>query len=131
MDVENRLLEQAKKAREKAYAPYSRFKVGAAILAKSGRVYAGCNVENASFGLACCAERVALFSAVAAGEREFTDLVVLTDGAEPATPCGACRQALNEFAPDLRVVTANLEGKKYRYLLKELLPHAFSEFKPE
>lgn len=129
--MDTNLLEQAKRAREKAYVPYSRFKVGAALLTKSGRVFSGCNVENASFGLTCCAERVALFSAVVAGEREFTDLVVLTDSEEPATPCGACRQVLYEFAPKLRIVTANLEGKKKQYLLTELLPHAFSEFSPE
>jgi cytidine deaminase len=118
------LLASAREAREKAYAPYSRFSVGAALRGKSGRVYRGCNVENLSFGLTCCAERNAVFAAVAEGEREFEAIAIVADSKEPVTPCGACRQVLAEFGLDLEVCSGNLEGATYTASLRELLPRA-------
>jgi cytidine deaminase len=130
------LIEKAKRARERAYAPYSKFKVGAALLTRNGKVYTGANVENATFGLTVCAERVALFKAVTGGERDFVEIAVVADKDEPITPCGACRQVLSEFASDpkdpasrdLKIICANLKGKIKRYSLKELLPEAFEKF---
>jgi cytidine deaminase len=120
----NELLEQARTAREKAHAPYSRFAVGAALLGKSGRVFVGCNVENLSYGLTICAERNAVFAAVAAGEREFERIAIVADSKTPVSPCGACRQVLAEFCPELEIVTANLEGEQFEAKLTELLPRA-------
>lgn len=116
------LINAARAARERAYAPYSRFAVGAALRTKSGRVFVGCNVENLSFGLTICAERAAVFAAVAAGERDFAALAVVADSREPVTPCGACRQVLAEFAPALPVCSANLEGAVFESSVAELLP---------
>ncbi|KAB2647460.1 MAG: cytidine deaminase [Verrucomicrobia bacterium] len=116
------LLDAARLAREQAYAPYSRFAVGAALRTKSGRIFTGCNVENLSFGLTICAERSAVFSAVAAGERDFTALAVVADSRQPVTPCGACRQVLAEFAPALPVCSANLQGAVFESSIAELLP---------
>jgi cytidine deaminase len=124
---EKTLIEKAKKARLKAYAPYSNFKVGVALLTMSGNVYTGANVENSTFGLTVCAERVAVFKAVSRGEKKFLKMVVVTDKDPPVTPCGACRQVLSEFAKDLKIVCANLQGKVQRYSLKELLPEAFEK----
>ncbi len=118
------LIEAARQARERAYAPYSRFSVGAALRTKSGRVFTGCNVENLSFGLTICAERVAVGAAVAAGEREFEALAVVADSREPVTPCGACRQVLAEFSTTLPVCSANMEGAIYESSIAELLPRA-------
>ena len=117
-------LAQAVKIRALAYAPYSHFAVGAALETKSGKVFCGCNVENLSFGLTCCAERNAVFAAVAAGEREFVRIVIVADSHEPVTPCGACRQVLAEFADDLEVRSVNLQGVEYSANLRELLPRA-------
>ncbi|MCS7216520.1 MAG: cytidine deaminase [Candidatus Bipolaricaulota bacterium] len=122
---EAELVRRAVEARARAYAPYSGFAVGAALLAKDGRVFTGCNVENASYGLTVCAERVALFKAVSEGAREFVALAVAC-GAGPCAPCGACRQALYEFAPDLLLILADGEGRAWRTArLAELLPHGF------
>ena len=118
------LLAKALQARSMAYAPYSHFAVGAALETRSGKVFTGCNVENLSFGLTCCAERNAVFSAVAAGEREFVRIVIVADSQEPVTPCGACRQVLAEFAEDLEVRSVNLQGVEYCANLRELLPRA-------
>ena len=118
------LLTEARAARDQAYAPYSRFAVGAALRAKSGRVFRGCNVENLSFGLTICAERSAVFAAIAAGEREFEAIGIVADSKEPVTPCGACRQVLAEFAPALLVCCANLQGDTFESNLRELLPRA-------
>jgi cytidine deaminase len=118
------LLIQAREARESAYAPYSRFAVGAALLGKSGRVYTGCNVENLSFGLTSCAERNAIFTAITAGEREFQAIAVVADSKSPVTPCGACRQVMAEFAPALAICSGNLQGETFEASLKELLPRA-------
>ncbi len=122
------LVTTARQASMHAYAPYSRYPVGAAVLAASGRVYAGCNVENASFGLTVCAERVAVWTAAAAGEREIVAVAVATPNG--ATPCGACRQVLQEFAPrgagSSDVIVLIADAKSYRTLsLSTLLPDAF------
>jgi len=118
------LIDAATKVRSEAYAPYSKFAVGAALLTKSGRIVTGCNVENLSFGLTICAERAAVFAAVAAGEREFAAIAVVADSVTPVTPCGACRQVLAEFAADLPICSANLQGERFESTLRELLPRA-------
>jgi cytidine deaminase len=120
---EGRLLAAANAAREHAYAPYSGYAVGAALEGASGRVFTGANVENASYGTAMCAERVALFRAVSEGERAFVRLAVVTEGAPPF-PCGACRQALAEFAPDLDILVRGSDGVAARRL-SQLLPEPF------
>ena len=120
-----RLLELARAARRHAHAPFSRFQVGAALLTKEGRVFTGCNVENASYGLTVCAERVAVFKAVSEGYRAFTRVAVVADTAEPTPPCGACRQILWELGGDLEVILANLEAPKALYRMRDLLPHPF------
>lgn len=118
------LIDAASKARGQAYAPYSKFAVGAALLTKSGRIVTGCNVENLSFGLTICAERAAVFSAIAMGEREFEAIAVVADSRSPVTPCGACRQVLAEFGDDLAICSANLEAVRFESTLSELLPRA-------
>ena len=123
--MDKELLEAALAARERAYAPYSKFLVGAAVRAESGKIYTGCNVENASYGLTVCAERNALFSAVGAGERKFTALCVVGDTEEPISPCGACRQVVAEFKVPC-IILANLKGDVKEYTLEELLPYGFT-----
>lgn len=118
------LITDALSAREKAYAPYSKFRVGAALLGKSGRVFTGGNVENISFGLTICAERSAVCSAIAAGESEFVAIAVAADSREPVTPCGACRQVLAEFCQDMETCSVNLEGQTFATRLSVLLPRA-------
>lgn len=120
-----KLINAAAAARERAYAPYSHFKVGAALLTKEGRYYTGCNIENASYSLTCCAERVALFKAVSNGERDFEAIAVTAGTQDFCVPCGACRQALAEFGADLRVFMANAQGEYRVQSLSELLPAAF------
>jgi cytidine deaminase len=117
------LLQAAQQAQKMAYAPYSRFAVGAALLATDGTIYTGCNVENASYGLGICAERNAIARAVACGARRFTAVAVVTDNG--VTPCGACRQVLAEFAPQMTVIVADTRGNQRIYSLAELLPDAF------
>jgi cytidine deaminase len=109
-------------AASRAYAPYSRFDVGASLVAVDGQVFTGCNVENISYGLTICAERNAVFAAVAAGCREFRKIIIVADTEEPASPCGACRQVLAEFNPDLEIVLSNFYGKTAHFRLSELLP---------
>jgi len=116
------LIQSAIKGRLKAYAPYSRFAVGAAVQCKSGAIFAGSNIENISYGLTICAERIAIGSAVAAGEREFVAIAVAADTIEPIVPCGACRQFLAEFSPDLIIVSATLRGDRKIENLSRLLP---------
>lgn len=118
------LLREAREALEKAYAPYSGYPVGAALLTRSGRLYTGANVENASYGLSICAERVAAFKAVADGEREFEAVAVVTENG--VTPCGACRQVLSEFGPRMRVLVADAQGRRRDYILSDLIPDAFT-----
>ncbi len=109
----------------RAYVPYSNYRVGAALLTVGGEIIAGCNVENATYGATCCAERNAVFAAVAQGYTEFRAIAVVTNGADPGTPCGICRQVLAEFGSDLDVLCFTAEGAEARYRLSELLPHAF------
>ena len=116
------LIQSASEARLKAYAPYSRFAVGAAVQCRSGAIYVGTNIENISYGLTVCAERIAVGSAIAAGEREFVAIAVVADTVEPIVPCGACRQFLAEFAPDLIIVSATLRGDQKIENLSHLLP---------
>jgi cytidine deaminase len=122
--AEQQLVAAARGAHARAYAPYSKFHVGAAVRA-GNRIYAGCNVENASYGLTICAERAAAFSAISSGERRLDAVAIVTDTAEPTPPCGACRQVLREFGADLTVISATLSGKTVRYSLGELLPVSF------
>ncbi len=124
--TDKELLNEAKAAKEGAYAPYSHFRVGAALLGKSGTVYTGANVENASFGATCCAERVALFKAVTSGERAFSAIAVTSDSNELTYPCGICRQALYEFEPNMQVISSSKDLEYEKQTLGELLPHAFS-----
>jgi cytidine deaminase len=122
-----RLIEEALRAKEKAYAPYSNFRVGAALLAQDGSIYTGCNVENASYGATCCAERVAIFSAVADGKRSFKAIAVVSDSCGFTFPCGICRQVMLEF--DIPVVIVADSGGTYReYTLEDLLPNGFKKF---
>ncbi len=121
------LIDLARHARERAYVPYSAFPVGAALLSRSGRVYTGCNVENASYPLTICAERTAVVKAVSEGERDFEAIAVVT--ASGAMPCGACRQVLREFGGpdgDLRVIVADLENHVRTFTIDELLPEGFT-----
>jgi len=122
--VGDRLIEAARAARENAYAPYSHYAVGAALETADGRIFSGANVENAALGLTNCAERVALGSAVAAGAREFTRIVIVTDSSPAAAPCGACRQVLAEFSGNMAVEAVGPSGVR-RWQLAELLPDAF------
>ena len=114
----------ARKVRSRAHAPYSNFQVGAALESTSGKVFTGCNVENISFGLTICAERNAVFAAIAAGVRSFRRIVVVADSKEPVTPCGACRQVLSEFSENMEIISINLQNQKYSAKLSELLPRS-------
>lgn len=116
------LLQKALEARTNAYAPYSRFAVGAALLTRSGAIFAGVNVENISLGLTICAERAAVSAAIAGGEKEFVAIGVVSDSDEPAVPCGACRQVLAEFNPTMTVITSTIAGKTQEFQLDELFP---------
>src|ERR1041385_1313075 len=120
------LIDEAKAARENAVAPFSKFKVGAALLTSDGKVFRGCNVENCTYGLTVCAERVALLSALAAGERSFKAICVVTQSDEPSTPCGPCRQLMWEYCGDIDVTLANLASQQIEYKLSDLFPHPFS-----
>jgi len=121
------LVEAAKQARENAHAPYSNFRVGAALRSTSGRIFAGCNVENATYGLTMCAERVAIFKAVSEGERGFSAIAVVTDTEVLTPPCGACRQLIWEFCGDIPVSMANLKGKIEVMQMRELFPRPFDD----
>ena len=124
MDIAS-LVDAARKVRLHAHAPFSGFQVGAALETADGGIVTGCNVENATYGLTVCAERVALFKALSEGRRNFTHVAVVTAAVAPTPPCGACRQLLWEFGGDLEVILGNLDRETGRYRLSELLPHAF------
>lgn len=113
-------------AMENAYAPYSRFRVGAAVRTTTGEVIAGCNVENAAYGEALCAERVAIAAAVARGMKEFEEIVIASESENPAAPCGSCRQIMSEFAPNLQITSYSKNGKQLTWRLGDLLPDAFT-----
>jgi cytidine deaminase len=121
----NKILEAARTARENARAQFSGFAVGAALEAADGSMFLGCNIENVSYGLTMCAERVAVFKAISEGSRAFVRIAIVTDTTDAATPCGACRQVLWEFAGDIEVVVGNLAIETGRYRLRELLPQPF------
>ena len=122
-----KLIVEAEKARKKAYTPYSKFKVGAAILTSEGRIFSGCNIENASFGLTICAERVAVSKAISEGFKKFEVIAIIADTLRPCYPCGACRQVILEFGEDITLVMANLKGDIKINKIKELLPEAFNK----
>jgi cytidine deaminase len=119
------LVEEAKKARLQSVAPFSNFLVGAAVKTESGKIYTGCNVESASYGLTVCAERVAIWKALSEGERHFTELAVVADTETLTPPCGTCRQIIWEFARGARIVFANLKGQTEEFHIGDLLPRAF------
>ncbi|MCA1058014.1 cytidine deaminase [Rossellomorea aquimaris] len=121
------LIQEAKLAREKAYVPYSKFKVGAALLSKDGKVYHGCNIENAAYSMCNCAERTALFKAYSDGDTDYSMIAVVADTARPVPPCGACRQVISELCPkEMKVVLTNLKGDVQELTVGDLLPGAFS-----
>ena len=123
----DQLIEEAKKAREQAYVPYSKFAVGAALLTTDGKVYHGCNIENSAYSMCNCAERTALFKAYSEGDRSFQILAVVADTDRPCSPCGACRQVISELCPsNMKVVLTNLKGDILETTLQELLPGAFT-----
>ncbi len=120
-----KLIDEAQAARVKAFAPFSNFKVGAALLSKDNTIFTGCNIENASYGLTMCAERVAIFKAISEGERKFQTIVVVADTDDLTPPCGACRQIIWEFCGDVEIVLTNLNGKIETMRMSELFPKAF------
>ncbi len=120
--TEDQLTGEALNARVSAYVPYSNFAVGAALRSADGRVFKGCNVENISFGLTMCAERVALGRAISEGATDFHSIAIVSDSSEPVVPCGACRQVLAEFAPRLRIISSTTSGRKAEFDLAILLP---------
>jgi cytidine deaminase len=119
------LISAARQARENAHAPYSNFRVGAALRATSGKIFGGCNVENATYGLTVCAERIAIFKAISEGERGFDAISVVTDTDALTPPCGACRQLIWEFCGDIPVIMANLKGRVEIMQMQNLFPRPF------
>ena len=119
------LVEAASAVRENSYAPYSKFRVGASVETKDGKIYSGCNIESASYGLTVCGERVAIWKAVSEGEHEFKQIAVVVDTEELTPPCGVCRQILWEFCGNVPVTLANLSGKSETVMMEDLLPRAF------
>ncbi|MFZ2330596.1 MAG: cytidine deaminase [Atribacterota bacterium] len=127
-DIYQKLLDRAKEARLKAYAPYSKFRVGSAVLTDDGTIFTGCNIENVSLGLSICAERVAIFKAVADGYKNIKAIAIIGETKEPCSPCGACRQVMVEFSPNMDVIMSNLKNKIRIIEAIELLPDAFTDF---
>ncbi|MED4530758.1 cytidine deaminase [Metabacillus fastidiosus] len=126
MNIEQ-LIEEAKAAREMAYVPYSKFKVGAALLTKEGKVYRGCNIENAAYSMCNCAERTALFKAYSEGEKQFAAMAVVADTNRPVPPCGACRQVISELCDkNMTIILTNLKNDTLQLTVEQLLPGAFS-----
>ncbi len=126
MNIEH-LINEAKEARNMAYTPYSKFNVGAALLTKDGKVYKGCNIENASYSMTNCAERTAMFKAISEGDKDFVAIAVIADTKRPVSPCGACRQVISELCPkDMKVILTNLQGDIQELNVEDLLPGAFS-----
>lgn len=123
--TEQELIDAAADVREKAYAPYSNFRVGAAVETESGDIYTGCNIESASYGLTVCAERVAIWKGISLGVTKFGRIAVVVDTEELTPPCGVCRQIIWEFCGDVPVILANLQGKSETVMMSELLPRAF------
>jgi cytidine deaminase len=123
--TEDELIAAAAEVRDRAYAPYSNFKVGAAVETDDGKIYTGCNVESASYGLTVCAERVAIWKGISRGEKKFARVAVVVDTEELTPPCGVCRQIIWEFCGDVPVILSNLHGKKETVQMSELLPRAF------
>ena len=121
------LVRLAKTAMQRAYVPYSGYKVGAALLIKGGKVYLGCNIENAAYGATICAERTAIFKAVSEGHRDFDTIVIAGRSNDYCVPCGTCRQVMMEFAPELTVICLNKKGESKKFALKELLPYGFDQ----
>ncbi|MFC4557348.1 cytidine deaminase [Virgibacillus kekensis] len=120
------LIQKAEEIRNKAYVPYSSFPVGAALLTRSGKVYTGCNIENAAYPVSCCAERVAIFKAIADGEKDFTEMAVIADTKRPVPPCGSCRQVMSEFFnKDMTIHLTNLHNEIRTVTMEELLPFSF------
>src|SRR5690625_244816 len=120
------LIEEAIAIKDKAYVPYSKFPVGAALRTKSGRIFTGCNIENAAYPVSCCAERVAIFKALCVGERDFSEMAVVADTQRAVPPCGSCRQVMSEFfPPDMNIHLANLEQETKTFTMEQLLPFSF------
>ena len=127
MKIDN-LIEEAIKIRDRAYVPYSEFPVGAALLTRSGKLYTGCNIENAAFPVTCCAERVAIFKAIADGEKDFKELAVAADTKRPVPPCGSCRQVMSEFFPSgMKIHLTNLKKNVKTITMEDLLPFSFQQ----
>ncbi len=124
--TDKELLAAANRAMENAYAPYSGFKVGAALLCTDGTVFTGCNIENGSYGATNCAERTAIFKAVSEGKRDFSAIAIVSSGGGETYPCGICRQVMGEFSPDMRIILGGSDGSIVSYNFKELLPKFFS-----
>lgn len=121
------LYKTAVEARQNSYSPYSKFRVGAALLTTSGKVFTGCNIENSSFSLTICAERTALFKAISEGEKKFSKLLIVSDAEEFISPCGACRQVISDLAGDVEVILTNANGEMQSKKVNDLLPFAFGE----
>lgn len=124
--TDRELIEISEKVQEFAYVPYSKFKVGAALLCRDGSVYTGCNIENATYGATNCAERTAVFKAVSEGKRDFTAIAITSSGKDLTFPCGICRQVLSEFSPEIKVILEDEKGELHTFMLPELLPHSFT-----
>lgn len=123
--TDKELIEISISAQEFAYAPYSQFKVGAALLCTDGSVYTGCNIENSTYGATNCAERTAVFKAVSEGKREFSAIAITSSGGELTFPCGICRQVLSEFSPEMRVILSDNDDNIKTFSLSDLIPHSF------